>query len=129
MIVEKISEQTAKEFIKQNNFNLFLNSGQEGTKYEFTYRGDQYLWYGVFDNDILVAIQVIKFLEQDKIHLVCLQKIPNTPHGVFETVLNYFKDYSLILEAYHKPLQKMYESFGFTKIKGYYYKYIRTNKI
>ena len=129
MIVEKISEQVAKEFIKQHNFNLFLNSGQEGTKYEFTYRGDQYSWYGIFDKESLVAIQVIKILEDNKIHLVALQKISTTQHGVFEAVLDYFKNYTLLLEAYYPGLQKMYENLGFTKVKGYYYKYIRTNKI
>lgn len=121
--VHQITKQQAQSFIRTHKLEYFYNEGYEGTKYEFSYNNDSYLWYGVFDGDQTVAVQVINVLSDTDIELMCIEKIKGIGHGVFETVMDYFSDKNLHLETFDKKLQKMYEGLGFKKIEKYkYYK-------
>ena len=132
MTVKKIENTTAYEFIDKHHFELMLNRLEyyngEGNYYKFW--KDKYIYYGVFDSNKLVAIQIVVpnfdgwSYEKNKIsgscRLVVLQKISGTKHGVFKTVLDYFeplyKNKYIYLEVYVDKLKKMYESLGFEKV-------------
>ena len=92
--VKPITIDQAQDLIRKYKLNYFWNKGYEGTKYEFAYKGDKYEWYGVFEEDVLVAVQVLERIDDNNLFLTSLQKIPGTGHGVFEAVMNYFSNYT-----------------------------------
>ena len=125
--VENIDRSIAFKFIKDNNFELMMN---QNTDHPYKFWKDKYIYYGVFDNDVLVAVQIVDedfggwSYEKNRIehscHLVAMQKIPGTKHGAFNAVLDYFeklyKDKYIYLEVYVDKLRDMYEGLGFERI-------------
>ena len=120
--VKPITIDQAQDLIRKYKLNYFWNKGYEGTKYEFAYKGDKYEWYGVFEEDVLVAVQVLERIDDNNLFLTSLQKIPGTGHGVFEAVMNYFSNYTLQFKAYDDKLRKMYKKLGFIQSGNYDFK-------
>jgi hypothetical protein len=120
MIVKEIEKEQAFYFINEHHFELMNNK----------YWSKKYVYYGVFDNDELVAIQIVvpnfpgwsyeKGRIDSSCHLVVLQKTEGTAHGVFRTVLDYFsllyKGKYIYLEVYVDKLRDMYEGLGFQRV-------------
>ena len=120
MIIKKIEREQAYYFINEHHFELMVNK----------YWSNKYVYYGVFDENELVAIQIVvpEFsgwsYEKNRIngscHLVTLQKTEGTKHGVFKTILNYFeplyKGKYIYLEVYIDKLRDMYEGLGFVRV-------------
>ena len=120
--VTPISIRQARSFIREHQLNYFMNKGYEGTKYEFAYKGRKYKWFGVWNGDRMVAVQVTENPVFGSIHLVCLQKAPGVGKGVFRSIMNYFSNYTIYFEAYDKKLQKMYKGLGFEQISEFKFK-------
>ena len=117
MTVQPISVRKAHTFIRTYQLSHFMNKGYEGTKYEFCYRGKEYEWYGVFNEEgEMVAVQVTWHPIGRDIYLECLQKRPGTEKGVFKVVMDYFSEYTMHFKAYADKLQKMYKKLGFRQI-------------
>ena len=120
MTVKEIEKEQASRFINEHHFELMCNK----------YWSERHVYYGVFEGDKLVAVQIVVpdfsgwSYEKDRIdgscHLVVLQKIEGTAHGVFKTVLDYFsplyKEKYIYLEVYVDKLRDMYEELGFQKV-------------
>ena len=132
MEIKEINRELAYKFILAHHFELMLNRVEyyQGKENLYKFWQDKYIYYGIFDNDKLVAIQIVNLnfdgwsYEKNRIkhscHLIALQKIPNTKHGVFKVVLDYFsnlyKGKYIYLEVYVDKLKTMYESLGFKKV-------------
>jgi hypothetical protein len=120
MIVKEIEKEQALYFVNEHHFELMLNK----------YWSKKYVYYGVWDDEGLVAIQIVVpnfpgwSYEKGRIdgscHLVVLQKTEGTAHGVFKTVLDYFSPLYIgkyiYLEVYVDKLRDMYEGLGFVRV-------------
>ena len=120
MVVREIEKEQAYYFINEHHFELMSNK----------YWSKKHVYYGVFDKDKLVAVQIVvpnfsgwgyeKNRIEGSCHLVVLEKVEGTKHGVFKTVLDYFsplyKGKYIYLEVYVDKLKEMYEGLGFQRV-------------
>lgn len=96
------------EFINGKDLSNNIYTNDDNTKYQ---------WIGLFDNDNLIALQLLHFIE-DSIELVILEKVFGCNiHHVFRNILEYVENQYIPFEIYtfplHNKLKEEYKKYGF----------------